>query len=636
MNKKNRLFLFFVIISSALFSQEISQNDLTTNQVLVGKWNELKAERKLKKSFVTDTISMDTVSGIIEDFSYDYPYPDTALWLDNQVYINRGYPIAPITIGAATFDGLNANGYPYNFSASTSSSNGADTLTSKPINLLNYIHNTLPVNYTLNDSLYFSFFYQPQGRGNAPEPRDSLVLEFRKAGSTTTWQKIWSKGGSPVPADSSWKLVMIPIKDAGYLQKGFQFRFRNYATTCGNLDHWSLDYIYLNKFRTVTDTLFEDVSFVYNTPSLLKTYSAMPWNHYQSANMASTLPITIRSNFNLPKFSTFDFDIYDSSGTIVSPHYSGGSDNIDPYATSGYLNYTPFTNPTLGYAFPAPLTVPTLFTFKAYLYSSPDKKRANDTLLHVQKFSNYYAYDDETAESALGLSTLGAQMAEQFTSTITDTLQCIDIYFNPVITNASQYTFRLNVWNDNGGKPGTAIYTNDTVQTVVYNQTGYSQFTRYYLSSPLYLSAGTFYVGFTQNTNQFLNVGVDKNRNTQNKTFYNVAGSWDNPPFTGSLMIHPVFGAKKYLTEINEIVSKNNNELFIYPNPANDKLYVKTKNNLSEKVIYSIIDLFGRVVYETKSTMLESIDVSALSSGVYFLRTISDKNTFTNKFIISR
>ncbi|MES2139916.1 MAG: T9SS type A sorting domain-containing protein [Bacteroidota bacterium] len=625
------VFSFFMIVSFSSFSQGLVENDLTTNQVLVKKWSDLKMSLDLRASSIYDTIDLDTVKGFLDDFSYNSSYPDSTLWLDNQVFVNRGYAKSPISVGAATFDGLNEKGYPYDFFVSPTSSSSADSLTSKPINLLNYINNGSPVNYLISDSLYFSFFYQPQGLGNAPDLNDSLVLEFTAPG-ITSWKHIWAVKGSSLSAtDSSWKLVMVPIKNIQYLKKGFQFRFRNYATVSGNLDHWNIDYVYLNKFRTKADTIFEDVAFVYNTPSLLSTYSAMPWKHYNSTFMKTTYSNTIRNNYSIAKNGSFVYKIYDATGIQVNTTYSGGNDNIDPFP--GYFGNPAFVAPVLNFTIP-PLTDTTNYTIECILSTNPDKHKKNDTIRHTQEFLNSYAYDDGSAETAFGLSTLNAQMAEKFTSTIADTLRCIDIYFNPLLTNANLYAFSLNVWNDNGGSPGTAIYTSDTVMRPMYAQAGQDQFIHYYLYPPLYLNASTFYIGFTQKTTQFLNIGVDKNTNTQDKIFYNVTGSWNNSPFAGSLMMHPVFGIADYYAGIDSPDSKNKNTISVYPNPANDKLYINlNSDNGSEKITYSIIDLYGRAVLENKSDSAEYIDISSLAEGVYFIRIVDGVQVSTNKFI---
>src|SRR5690606_37405864 len=92
-----------------------------------------------------------------DDFSQQYYYPDADKWEDNYVYINSNYAVNPISYGVATFDGLDSTGYPYNFNNPTSHG-VADYLTSKPIDLS-----------SVTDSVYLSFFFQPQGNGNRPE-----------------------------------------------------------------------------------------------------------------------------------------------------------------------------------------------------------------------------------------------------------------------------------------------------------------------------------------------------------------------------------------------------------------------------------------------------------------------------------
>ena len=155
-------------------------------------------------------------------------------------------------------------GHPYDFSM-PQTYGIADYLTSKPIDL-----------DPLLDSVYLSFFYQPEGIGNDPQPEDSLVLEFYSP-SQSQWFNIWSVEGSP---NQNFNRVMIPIADAIYLEKGFQFRFKNYATLSGNLDHWHIDYVRLDAGRSIGDTVIVDVAFVYNTASMLKNYQAMPWKHF--------------------------------------------------------------------------------------------------------------------------------------------------------------------------------------------------------------------------------------------------------------------------------------------------------------------------------------------------------------------
>lgn len=620
----NRIIIVICIVcfSNHLFSQSLVEADLTTNQILVKKSHDLIEKSQMRTGSSTDTLSLG-VKGILDDFSNDGPYPDTTYWLDNNVYINYDYAKAPITLGVATFEGLTSLGVPYDFTVTPTSSNKADYLTSKPIDL----SVILPTDTTV----YLSFYYQPQGLGNDPESHDSLVMEFKAPAGSWNW--VWAKKGTNLAsADSSWKLAMIPIRGALYLQKGFQFRIYNWATLSGNLDHWSIDYLYLNKNRSINDTSFEDISFVYRTPSLLNVYSAKPWRHYATTDMKTIYSDVIRNNHTVQKFGSYEYRIFDGIGTQVNTTYGPFANNIDPFATIGYFVDPPVTSPPLNYTIPL-LSAPENYTIQSILFTSPDFNRENDTVEHVQEFSNYYAYDDGTAETALGLNTLDAELAEKFTSTLADTLQYIDIYFNPIVTNAALWpnAFTLKVWGNAGGNPGSALFTSATNMTPAYYGTGTNVFIRYPLSTPLYLNPGTFFIGFHQNTNTPLNVGMDKNTNNQSKIYYNVTGLWNTSPIPGSLMMHPVFGSTADFVGVQETALEN--KFLVYPNPANDKLFIKSAKSIEQKISYSVMDIYGRVI-QSDSSLPEFINVSTFSNGVYFLRIVNNQTVSTNKFII--
>lgn len=73
------------------------------------------------------------------------------------------------------------------------------------------------------------------------------------------------------------------------------------------------------------------------------------------------------------------------------------------------------------------------------------------------------------------------------------------------------------------------------------------------------------------------------------------------------------------------------NSIFIYPNPATNQLNFLVKNNSTIDDI-SINDISGKMIYKSNS-ISNTIDVSNLSAGVYFVTFKSDKNSVTKKFI---
>ncbi len=118
-----------------------------------------------------------------DDFSQSVLYPDSTKWTDNNVLVNEGFPICPPNRKGATFDVLDPNGRVYSYAISHPFI--AEYLTSVRIRL-DSIMEPEPRALTPADSIYLSFYYQPQGNGNPPESQDSLVLQF---GTTTERQE---------------------------------------------------------------------------------------------------------------------------------------------------------------------------------------------------------------------------------------------------------------------------------------------------------------------------------------------------------------------------------------------------------------------------------------------------------------
>src|SRR5438552_4000662 len=77
------ILLLFIILSSSLFSQDLVESPLSTNQVLVKKMDRQKSGSGFRSASINDTINLAPIKGIVDDFSYDGPYPDTSIWLDN-------------------------------------------------------------------------------------------------------------------------------------------------------------------------------------------------------------------------------------------------------------------------------------------------------------------------------------------------------------------------------------------------------------------------------------------------------------------------------------------------------------------------------------------------------------------------
>ena len=73
------------------------------------------------------------------------------------------------------------------------------------------------------------------------------------------------------------------------------------------------------------------------------------------------------------------------------------------------------------------------------------------------------------------------------------------------------------------------------------------------------------------------------------------------------------------------------NNFSFYPNPVNNVLNISVKNEMTINNL-SITDLNGRVV-SSSSSVINSIDVSDLSSGVYLISIETNEGKGTAKFV---
>ena len=577
-----------------------------------------------KAKNASDTINLP----FFDDFAKPGIYPDTNLWLDNYAYINDSYGDNPTTLGVATLDIIDASGEVY--TDANSASFIADYLTSKPINL----------NYLPADSVYLSFFYQPQGKAyNGPESKDSLVLEIKSP--STAWQSVWRAAGS---VNQQFKQVLIPIKDTTYLKKGFQFRFKNYASIASsssglgswtsNGDIWNIDYIKIDTTRNINDTIIDDVGCVYGSKSFLKNYGSIPWEHYQSVSseQVDTFSLIYRNNSTQTRNIQRFVNLYNVNNNTLDNTFNLGSENAYPYQLIDYSQ-------TFSYnLFPYNASVDSsLFLLKSYIVWDTvlihKPYRWNDTIRYYQKFYNYYAYDDGNPESGYCLNGQGTQNAKLAYKCYTykpDTLRAIQMYFNQTV-NESQYSqnyFYLTIWSYKDGLPDTVVYQQMGVRPE-YN--GLNQFHNYLLDTSLVVS-DTFFIGWMQTTSDCLNIGFDFSRNTREKTYFNIHGNWERESsgFEGSLMIRPVFG-KVFSTGI-ENNKLTNQQIKVYPNPANDILNIVLNENKESKLY--IYNLEGQLYkFEILIGNENKINIESLPKGMYIIKIITPDEAFLNKLI---
>lgn len=592
---KQLFFCYVFLISFSLVSQEVI-TDLAHNPYL----KKFKFTHKNSKS----SLSLP----FIDDFSYDSNIVSSDLWQYSTVYVNRTYPINPPTIGVITFDGLDENGFARDFSSN--SSEPSDTLLSKKIDLSSV------------SSAYFLFFFQAKGLGDAPEPLDKLILEFKN--DSLQWETVWISEDTIL--EDFTKVIKV-INQNRFLFDEFQFRFVNYATVSGNFDHWHVDYIKIDELQSVADTLqLNDASFVYSSPSFLKRYQEMPWSHFlnnEADELKDSIDILLRNNDAASNID-YQFNVFNNGNQVYHYPLIGVSRNVTVLDYDQVGNFS-FTDPPIllqSNIFTSFEIDSASFLVENILGTNSSDNKLNDTLFYVQNFHSHFAYDDGTAESAYGINVSGAQIAYEFKLNRPDTLRAIQMYFPQMLDSVNDIPFKLTVWDDLSST-GNILYQQEVFPYHTQNGNYYT----YLIDEPFKL-VGTFYVGWEQSTEDLLNIGLDKNNVSNSYMFYNIGSGWNQSSYFGSWMIRPVLSMKPIVSSVDYVSFDTK----IYPNPVDTYCFVKASENNCIIKVFSVHGVMQKQVFSKNS--LTKLDLKDFSSGIYFIEILQNNKREYKKIIL--
>lgn len=563
-----------------------------------------------------------------DDFSYRRNDPSDSLWEDNHVFVNQTYAQSPPTLGMATFDGLNRYGRPYDISHLGTDS--ADVLTSRGIDLS-----------TAQDSTYLSFFYQPGGLGEEPESEDSLSLYFFSP-VTNSWSWAWGVDGGDTNTDFS--VVRVPVNDAIYLQPGFKFRFVSFGAQAGAFDTWNLDYILLDDQRNYNSTPFirKDPAFTRPFPSLITDYQAMPWFHYLPTLSAALnkQDLILYYQRNARSNPPTPADRYSLSLGVYQVRHNGGVLAQDLQGSAqldnnhGYFNETAYSYPLKDFTLPSTPTEE--FSIKAFhTYNGLNEVGSNDTIYRNQVFSNYYAYDDGSAERAYHVTdNEDGVILTYYDVVLADVVRGAYFYFLPAEFDAEDNEFTIVIYENNQGIPGNLLYESDSVYTAQYS--AHNFFIPYALDDTNGVSVTTdgFFIGLRQVGRGPLPIGFDMNTTGKSDIFFGEPGNLFKSFQPGTIMIRP------FLRNLPDDLSQQEGDLAehynwqVYPNPTDGVVYLEGLEP-GEQLNFQLIDLTGRVVQQGEAH--DRLDfTSAVKKGFYLLRLHSAKsgNTFTTKILI--
>jgi len=525
------------------------------------------------------------------------------------------------SIGMVLFNGVDEAGKAY--SLQEKDQGEGDYLSSMPLDL-----SGIPA--AQQSTVYLSFFWQAGGKAEVPDANDRLTLQILSPEGT--WLTIWEKRGGNAIDRTRFIQESLFIRPE-WQHANFQFRFFSNGRQSGPFDSWLLDYIYLNSKRSSTDLAYPDRALTQGTTVRLGDFSAYPWELLQKNQKGkwSTAKSEFQNLENRFRAMAYSVTLRDSIGLVLLPINSTTPFNPVPNAlerrtiVSRSFTEIPVPSKPGEVNFETALItgdglLTTINGIDTILYAAVDF-RSNDVVNTRFVLRDYFGYDQGVADYTAGINQRSGQLAVEYTTPEPVFLKGISIDFS----NSRQVNQVLDlvVWSALDKKP---LYSKE----VVIPEKSPGQELHYFPLEEAIPVSGTFYVGFTQFTNDFLQVGLDKGNDLGERIFYNVGGEWvKNTEVSGSLLIRPHVS----LAGKTSVTIENLTSLRIYPNPTVNEVQVE-----GEFSSLQVVDSFGREVFPTRipSDKGEILNFKDQNPGLYLIYVQGNTGTQSYRILVKK
>lgn len=596
---------------------------------------ERKAEQPVKKTSAKKQ-SIPLSLPFWDDFSFtpiddpDNPnsnFPLDSIWSSTAVWVHNGGINMP-SQNVVTFDGLRGTGESY--SDVVLEQGICDSLVSNAIDLS-------VVTAGERSTVWLSFFYQWKGQGEPPDKNDFIRLQFLDdAGNWETKLEIYPKASfNP----TVFYDTIIQVAGDKFFHTGFKFRFDNRGRKTGSYDTWNLDYIYLNKGRTISSRSFADRNIASGLNPIFGSYYAMPQRHFDVEELDSL-------QFNVQSRSSRDFDEVGYKLNMNVTNYFNGNPVEYLLNEAGNLSVTESYQRFVVKAIKLPRAADinpfesnadsVIVNYEVFIGGdeedidkdifAPINFKINDTVSQVYTLRDYYAYDDGTAEYSGGTSSGKFLYAFDMLTEDTDTLVGFYAYFPPASLNVTrQVTFYVHL--DNGGVPEELP---EYVLPLTVVKKGINEFQFIEIKDQLITVKDRFYIGYES---LYVKVGLDNSHETGDRLFYSAGGNvWvPNDVNVGSLMIRPKFGPAP-VDNVTSIPEEELDQVMLYPNPNNGVFTLTHQTQVK-----SVMDITGRAVAfltEPIDDTTTRITIQQNTPGVYILQLSKGQTLFIRKVVI--
>ncbi len=535
---------------------------------------------------------------------------DSSKWINEGVAHSFTVGNSAPSLGMILLDGVDETGKSY--SNTLLEQGETDRITSQPIDLSG-------ISPQEANTVFLSFYWQAGGKAELPDANDELSLQFLNENGS--WNEVWNMTGELDDSQIIFTPEIIQVTSI-YFHNAFQFRFQTRGRRSGPFDSWILDYIYLNKNRSINDLFFEDRALTTISSSPFEKYTAIPL--FELNRNPDNYFVSIQNEFNnlSNRFRAMEYTIEfreKESQTIIQKINNNNPFNPVPLARERRRFSS---NPIANISLPEEDTDWEIVTYLSsgdnFLYNiiggdtvffEEVDYRLNDTARTTLPIRDYFAYDDGSLDYSAGINQRSGMLAVRYEMSEPAFITGLSINFSNF--NQVGSGVDIMVWNDLESAP---VFAKEFLIPEKANRSDFSYFD---LGTGIGVNA-EFYVGFRQFTNEFIYVGLDKTRDTGEEIFYNVSGSWQQNEFVaGSLMIRPHLSPSAPLQEN----SAGKALLKAYPNPVQDILFIDGDFQNLE-----IFDSFGRRInlpiedYE-KGKIL---NFAGIQKGVYLVNVLQE------------
>lgn len=554
-----------------------------------------------------------------DDFSL--PGIDSTKWIAEGVTHTNTIGNAPPSVGAILFDGVDEKGDPYSIFAFEQGL--TDRLTSLPIDLSD-------VPDSERTSVFLSFFWQAGGKAEMPDPMDDLTLFFLDPDDF--WIPVWTQRGE-VTAEQFFFTYENILVDPIFQHEAFQFKFQSSGRLSGPFDSWLIDYVFLNKNRSSAEQNFPDRALTSTNERVFGDFSAVPlfllqrdsekfWSN--SANEFKNLSSTFRAmeyNFEIREKETQNLIKIVNANTPFNPvpiaqERRGFQSNL--------IEDVELPEEETDWELKA-----FLITGDEFLTGTDDGSpvvfpevdfRQNDTVRTTIPLRDFFAYDNGSVDYSAGINQRAGMLAVKYEVDIPVFLKGISINF----TNFRQVgnVIDVMVWDKLDEEP---LFVKEVF---IPQKESIAEFAYFEIDQNISV-VDTFYVGFAQFTNDFIYVGLDKNKDNGEKIFYNVAGAWaQNSQVEGSLMIRPHLVETAPFEQESE---SNAQSILVYPNPVQNRLFVEGSFDL-----LSVYDPLGREIEISieEDSGSKIINFGGLQKGIYLLKFLQGQEQKTFRILV--